>query len=70
MSASDNQSWGNGPIGIFTLLLIIFFIWVFAGGRPLFRHTGRDVRDTVHDAGHDLKESGRDVADSIRHDVQ
>ncbi len=70
MSTSDNLSWENGQIGILTLLLVIFFIWVFASGRPLFRNTGRDLKTTVQDAGHDLKSSGRDMADSIRRTVQ
>jgi hypothetical protein len=57
-------------MGILTLILIIFFIWIFAGGRQPFRSTGRDIRTTVQDAGHDLKSTGRDMADSIRHSVQ
>jgi len=56
--------------GIFTLLLVIFLIWAFAGDRHLFRSTGRDIKTTVQDAGQDLKSTGRDVADSIRHTVQ
>jgi hypothetical protein len=70
MSKSNNQSWENGQIGIFTLLLIIFFIWAFAGGRPFFRDRGRDLRTTVRDAGHDLRSTGRDAAASIRDTVQ
>jgi len=70
MSISNNQSWENGQIGIFVLLLVLFFIWVFVGGRPLFRSTGRDIKTTVQDAGQDLKSTGRDVADSIRRTVQ
>jgi len=70
MSSSDNQSWGNAPIGIFTLVLIVFLIWFFADGRPFFRNTGRDLRTTVRDAGQDLKSTGRDAADSIRRTVQ
>ena len=60
---------GNGPIGIVTVLLIVLLVWFLAGGRP-FRHAGGDLRTTVHDAGQDLRSSGRDVADSIRHDTQ
>jgi hypothetical protein len=70
MSTSNSQSWGSGPIGILTLLLVIFFIWVFAGGRPFFRDSGRDFKTTVQDAGQDLKSSGRDAAASIRRTVQ
>jgi TM2 domain-containing membrane protein YozV len=70
MSISNNQLWGNGQTGIFALLLIIFLIWVFAGGRPYFRGTGHDIRATVHDAGQDLKATGRDAASSIRDTVQ
>ena len=70
MNTSNNQLWGNSQIGIFTLLLVVFFIWIFAGGRPLFRNTGRDIKTSVQDAGHDLKSTGRDVAASIRGNVQ
>jgi len=70
MSTQETNSWGNAPIGIFTVLLIIFLFWAFTGDRPLFRNTGHDVRATVHDAGQDLQSSGRDVADSIRRTVQ
>ena len=71
MSSSDNQSWGNPQIGVFTVLLVIFLIWAFAGGgRHYFRGTGRDLKASVQDAGHDLRQSGRDVASDIRHDVQ
>jgi hypothetical protein len=66
MSTSNSQSWGNAPIGIFTLVLVVFLIWAFAGGRPFFRNTGRDIKSTVQDAGHDLRSSGRDLADSVR----
>ncbi len=54
-----SRSWGYAPTGILALLLIIFLVWAVAGDRPLFRSTGED-----------LKEAGRDVADSIRHAVQ
>jgi hypothetical protein len=70
MSASDNQSWGSPQVGIFTVLLVIFVIWAFAGGRHYFRDTGHDIKTTVQDAGQDLKQSGRDVASDIRHDAQ
>ena len=65
-----SRSWGYTPTGILTLLLVVFLIWAIAGGRPLFRSSGRDVKTTVQDAGQDLKSAGRDVADSIRHTVQ
>jgi len=70
MNTPNNQSWGNGQIGILTLLLIVLLIWVFAGGRPFFRSTGHDIKATVHDAGQDLKSTGREAADSIRDTVQ
>lgn len=65
-----SKSWGYAPTGVLTLLLVIFLIWAIAGGRPLFRSSGQDVKTTVQDAGQDLKAAGRDVADSIRHAVQ
>ena len=70
MSTQTNQSWGNGQIGILTVLLIVFLIWALAGGRPFFRSTGRDLRSSVQDAGHDLKSAGRDTAASIRDTVR
>lgn len=66
MNTSNSQSWGNLPIGIFTLLLVVLLVWAFAGGRPFFRNTGRDIKRTVQDAGQDLKSSGRDLSDSVR----
>jgi hypothetical protein len=65
-----SQSWGYAPGGVFTLLLIIFLIWALAGGRPLFRSTGSDLKATVHDAGQDIESAGHKAADSIRHAVQ
>jgi len=70
MSTPNSESWGNGGIGVFTLLLVIFLIWVFAGGRPFYHNTGRDFKRTVQDAGQDLKSTGRDAAASIRDTVQ
>jgi hypothetical protein len=70
MSASNNQSWGNGQVGIFTLLLVIFLIWAFSARGHFFHNTGRDIKTTLQDAGHDLKSTGRDAAASIRDTVQ
>lgn len=61
-----SKSWGYAPMGVLTLLLVIFLIWAIAGGRPLFRSSGQDIKTTVQDAGQDIKAAGRDVADSIR----
>ena len=70
MSTSNSQLWGNGQIGVFTLLLVIFLICAFAGGRHFFHNTGRDIKTTFQDAGHDLKSTGRDAAASIRDTVR
>ncbi len=70
MSASNSESWGNGPIGLVTVLLVVLFIWILAGGRPFFSNTGHDIKRTFQDAGHDLKSTGRDAAASIRDTVQ
>lgn len=70
MSTSNDQSWENGQIGVFALLLVIFLILALAGGRHFFHNTGRDIKTTVQDAGQELKSSGRDVASSIRDTVQ
>jgi len=50
-----SKSWGYGPTGIFTLLLILFLVWAIAADRPLFR------------SGHNLRSAGHDMADSMRH---
>jgi len=55
-----SKSWGYTPIGVLTVLLVIFLIWAIAGERPLFRRT----------VGDDIRDAGRDVADSIRDAVQ
>jgi len=70
MSTSNSDTWGNGQIGIFTVLLVIFLIWALGGGRSFFRHSGRDLKTSVQDAGHDLRSAGRDTASSIRDTVQ
>jgi len=57
---SYSKSWGYRPTGVFTVLLVVFLIWAIAGGRPLFRNS----------IGHDIKSTGRDMADSIRHEVR
>lgn len=50
-----NKSWGYAPTGILTVLLVVFLVWAIAGERPLFRRAMDDIRD-----------AGRDVADSVR----
>ena len=65
-----SRSWGYAPTGVLILLLLVFLIWAIAGGRPLFRSSGQDIKTTVQDAGEDLKAAGRDVADSIRRTVE
>lgn len=55
-----SKSWGYIPTGALTFLLVVFLVWAIAGERPLFRRTiGDDIRDV-----------GRDVADSVRDVVQ
>ena len=60
-----SRSWGYAPTGVLTLLLVVFLVWAIAGGRPLFRSSGQDIKATVQNAGDDLKSAGRDVADSV-----
>ena len=55
-----SKPWGYRPTGILTIILFIFLIWAFASGRPLFRSS----------VGNDLKDAGRNVADSIRRTAQ
>ena len=55
-----SKSWGYAPTGILTILLVVFLIWAIAGERPLFRKT----------LGDDLRDAGRDVADTVRDVVQ
>ncbi len=65
-----SKPWGYRPMAVLTLLLIVFLVWAFSGGRPLFRSTGQDVKTAVQDVGQDLKSAGRNAAESIRHTVQ
>ncbi len=65
-----SSSWGYGPTGGLSLVLVILLIWVLVEGRPLFRSTGEDLKATVQDAGHDLQAAGRDAAATIRNAVQ
>jgi hypothetical protein len=51
-----NKSWGYSPMGVLTVLLVIFLIWAIAGGRPLFRRS----------VGQDFRSTGHDIADSVR----
>ena len=54
-----SKSWGYRPTGVLTVLLVVFLVWAIAGGRPLFRHS----------LGHDIRSTGQDVGDSVRHDL-
>lgn len=65
-----SRAWGYAPTGVAMLLLVVILVWVLAGGRPLFRSSGQDIKTTVQEAGQDLKSAGRDVADSVRDAVQ
>ena len=42
-----SKSWGYVPTGVLTLLLVVFLVWALAGGRPLFRSSGQDVKTTI-----------------------
>jgi len=55
-----SKSWGYAPTGVLTVMLAIFLIWAIAGERPLFKRT----------VGDDIRDAGRDVADSVRRVVQ
>ncbi len=55
-----SKSWGYAPTGILAILLVVFLIWAIAGERPLFRRT----------IGDDIRDAGRDVADTVRDVVQ
>jgi len=61
-----SRSWGYGPMGVFGLLLAIFLIWAITTDRPLFRSSERGLENAVSDVGRDLKDAGRNVADSVR----
>lgn len=55
-----SKPWGYAPTGVLSVLLVIFLIWAIAGQRPLFKRT----------VGDDIRDAGRDVADSVRDVVQ
>ncbi|MBP9854176.1 MAG: DUF3309 domain-containing protein [Candidatus Omnitrophica bacterium] len=65
-----SRSWGYAPTGVFTVVVVIFLIWVLSGESPFFRQTGQDIQSAVQDAGDDIKEMGRDVGDSIKRTVR
>jgi hypothetical protein len=69
-----SRSWGYGPTGILTVVLVVFIFWALAGNRPLFRSSGQDVGQDIkelgRDAGQGVKEMGRDVGDSIKRTVR
>lgn len=51
-----SKSWGYAPTSVLSVLLVAFLIWAIAGERPLFRGS----------VGDDIRDAGRDVADSVR----
>jgi hypothetical protein len=57
---SYSKPWGYRPLSILTIALVVFLVWAIASDRPLFRNSVKD----------DLKEAGRNVADSIRETVK
>ena len=65
-SWSYSNSWGYAPMGVLSLLLVIFLVWAIAEGRPLFKSSGGNLETTMQDAGREIKATGRDVADSIK----
>ena len=65
-----SKSWGYTPTGIATLILVVFLVWAIAGGRPIFRSSGRDLSSTAQDLGQDIKTASRDAADSVKRAVQ
>lgn len=65
-----SSSWGYGPTGGLTVLLVILLVWVLVAQRPLFRSTAEDLKVTAQDAGQDLQDAGRNAAATIRQAVQ
>ena len=55
-----SKSWGYRPMGVLTILLVLFLVWAIAGNRPLFRSS----------LGNDIRSAGHDAADSVRHAVR
>ena len=58
-----SASWGYTPIGVLTVLLVIFLIWCNVQERPLFH---RPIQQDVRSVGSDFKSLGHDFADSFR----
>lgn len=56
---SYSKSWGYRPTGVLMVLLVIFLIWVIAGGRPLFRRAGHDIRSVSHDMADSVERAVR-----------
>lgn len=55
--------------GIIVLALIVILLLVFIGNRQP-RSLGHDLKRGINDAADDVKDIGRDVADSARKIVQ
>jgi hypothetical protein len=55
-----SRSWGYAPMGVLSLLLVIFLVWAIAGGRPLFRRS----------VGEDIRAAGQDVGDAVKRAVR
>jgi len=55
-----SKSWGYTLTGVSAFLLVVFLVWAIAGQPPILRRT----------VGDDIRDAGRDVADSVRRAVQ
>ena len=49
-----SRQWGYTPTGVLGVVFIVFLLWVLMGNKP------------TTNVGHDIKNLGRDVADSVR----
>lgn len=61
-----SKSWGYAPMGILSIVLVVFLVWAIVGERPLFRSSGGNIESSVERAGQNIKEAGRDVVDTVR----
>lgn len=64
-----SRTWGYAPVGLLTVLLVVFIVWAVAGERPLFRSAGNDVQDVVQEGADSLKDLTRDAGDAVRRTV-
>ncbi len=64
-----SRAWGYGPMSALTVIVVILVVYALVI-KPSSRPAGESLRSDVRAAGQDLKEMGRDAADTVRDAVK